>query len=137
VSPRIEVTHAESMDFEQLGKTLELMDGERVLVGLAYRRTWPPADGDANVVGFLGGQESAVLHLVTEDEVDGQRVEPPAGSSVQPGEQEHVLKLGELVLSIATADFVGASYTQGVLGMQVGPIVVTLNTNLEGESHGS
>jgi hypothetical protein len=122
---KIHVTQSESsIDFDALGRTLQLLDGDRVTLGLGFCRQWP-ADDDAGTA-LLGGTTGTLRVPVTEADLPtGPRASVPV-DAIEPGEQAYLLEVGATLLGISSAEFVGASYCDGVLAIQVGPLLMSL-----------
>jgi hypothetical protein len=124
-----QVGTGESIGFEAVGRTLELMDGDQVKVALATLAVWPSnGDGQAMLVGGATG----VLRVLSDDDLVGLPRKEIAGSAIEPGERAHLIEVADvLMLAVSDVDFVGGSYRDGVLGLQVGPVLIQITNDAE------
>lgn len=114
----------ESLDFDELGRTLELLDGETCTLAVAFMR----ASGAAP----FGGVRDARLQVkgVGEEVVEEDPV------TVKSGERVHLVDVGGFAFAVGSAEFVGAGYENRVLGMQTGSVLVKLDFN-GGDTNGA
>jgi hypothetical protein len=116
-----------SLDFDALGRTLKVMDGEAVRLGLAFRKRWP-SDGETD--GTLLGGAKGTLCVPSESDIAARRAELPTDAEspgdLEAGERTHLIEVGETALAVSSADLVGAAYRDGVLRVQVGPLLISL-----------
>lgn len=117
----------ESLDFDDLGRTLELLDGERGRLGVAFKHR-----GEAALLGGIEG----TLHLATQGELDAALAEtdyePPRGA-VKRGERAYLLEVGDFAFAISSAEYVGAGYQDRQLTVHVGSLLLSLSFGEEGE----
>jgi hypothetical protein len=112
------------MDFVDLGRTLDLLDGETALLGIAYKRA-----GGARLLGCTRGE----LHVFTQEELDawfdesGQTPSPPP----TPGERAHYFRVGDFELAISNRQYVGSGYEAQILTIQTGPMLLQLDFTKE------
>jgi len=134
-TPTIAMT--ESIDFDSLGHTLELLDGQTCTLALAFQRR-PRSSArrhrrPAPAATPLGGVREGLLHVCTQQEVDRDLAELPDAPRAKAGrgERAHLFEVGDLTLAIGSAEFVGASYHDRVLTLQVGPVLMNLDFSEE------
>ncbi|MEA2201888.1 MAG: hypothetical protein QOI89_2484 [Solirubrobacteraceae bacterium] len=115
------------LDFDAVGRELEGHDREPAQVVLAFLRRPFADDEEPEMTRF--GYASGLLKMGTEADV-ANAPEPPPGS-VEPGEMAHLFTVGKTMLAVSSAEFRGGSYRAGVLSFQAGPIVMSINFDVE------
>lgn len=126
------------LDFESLGRTLRLLDGDEVRVGLGFVENWSSRNADGGDVVLLGGFSGLLRVPVSLSDVEGYvpGAEPPVGA-VEPDERAYVLVIGEGdaagrgTFAVSSAHFVGAAYEDGVLKIQTGALLMSIAPHRE------
>jgi hypothetical protein len=119
-------TDGSTLTFDALGQTLELHDGDPLRLGIAFTT----GDGAGHMLGGVEG----VLRLVTQEQLEhalaATSYRPPEGA-VEEGERAHLIEVAGLIIAISSADYVGGSYGERVLKLQVGPVLLTFDFETE------
>jgi len=102
------------MDFVDLWRTLDLLNGEPTLLGIAYAR-----QQGARLLGCTRGE----LHVFTQAELDAEReqMDNPPPVAAAPGERAHYFRVGAFELTISSG------YEGRVLSLHAGPMLLTLD----------
>lgn len=116
-----------ALTFEALGRTLELMDGEKWRFGLAF--ITERGSGEMTLLGGLDG----VLRMADEDTVRREADASPERVH-DTDEGAYLFEIGPMMVALFEAEFVGASYTGGALKLHCGPLLMTLTKAAEGSS---
>jgi hypothetical protein len=111
--------HASPLDFDGVGRTLELMDGEQARLAIGF------ADGSSRVL--LGGSTGRI-HVTTKGELEAQLAAMrPLGVKVASAScRAYMFEVGEVVIAVGDAEFTEASYKAGALQMQLGPVSLAI-----------
>jgi hypothetical protein len=110
------LTASDALDFEGLGRTLELLDGEQVQLGLAYTRS-----AGQQLLGGISG----TLHLWTEQQAADAVTE--VAERLRADGLAHLLEVDGFKLAVFSGALAEASYLDRVLRIRCGPMMITID----------